>query len=186
MPLSAFDEIRSDEYSEAVEARELGTRLIKSNERHAHLRDATVGYLFRDDEVRDHESKVVAGSAHLVSQLIAGAGAKYFGRFAKWALQKELGYLPDFLILIDSNLWSGYSDREKHHLINHELTHCIQKTDDEGEPRFNRTTGEPVWGIRPHDLEEFCDVVAEGGLVTEDHRQMARVMVDAAIREERA
>jgi hypothetical protein len=183
MPRSAFDEIREDEYTEALEAREIGEKLIETNDRHAHLQDALVGYLFRDDEVSGGIGKVVDASAHLVAQLIGGSGAKYFGRFAKWALQKELGFLPDFLILVDKNRWEGFDEREKRRLINHELSHCVQKEDENGTPKFNQTTGAPSWGIKPHDFEEFCGVIEDEGLVTEESRQMAGVMVNAAIKD---
>ena len=184
MTRSAFDEILADEYSVAEEASRIGSTVIAEfPDVHGHLEAATIGYLFRDDEVRDKETKVVNASAHLVSQLISGAGAKYFNRYLKWALQQQLGFLPTFLILIDRNGWKGGDFRWKKFLVDHELEHCIQKVNDDGFPRVNQVTGEPVWGIKPHDLEEFEGAIQRNGLVTEEHRSMAAVMVDAAIRD---
>ena len=184
MPRSAFDEIREDEYSVASDAAELGRELIAEfPDAFGHLESATVGYLFRDDEVRDHETAVVVASAHLFSQLISGGGTKYFGRLVKWAVIQLLGFQPDFLILIDRNLWSGFDRTEKRFYLDHELEHCIQKKTEDDVPRFNQVTGEPVWGIKPHDQELFYGTMQRHGLVPESYREMAGVVVDAALRD---
>lgn len=184
MTRTAFDEIRPDEYSVAEEAAEIGRQLIAEHpDVHGHLHDATIGYLFRDDELLEGGAKIIDASAHLVSGLISGAGTKYFGRYLKWSIQQQIGFLPTFLILIDKNRWDGGDDRWKKFLIDHELEHCIQKADEDGNPKFNQQTGEPLWGIKPHDIQEFNGVIARNGLVTETHRQTAAVMVDAALRE---
>lgn len=114
----AFEEIREDEYAVAHEAAQLGLLLINKLEDHAHLRDAQVGYLFRDDEVTE-KGKVVFASCHLPR--LQGAGAKYFGRFLEWNLCRILGFQPDFVILIDRNIWAGLDARQKLALIDHEL-----------------------------------------------------------------
>ncbi len=67
----AFDEIRSAEYAEAVEAKELGAAIVANVEEHRHLADATIGYVFRDDELTRH-GKVIVAEAILVGALLEG------------------------------------------------------------------------------------------------------------------
>lgn len=173
----AFNEIRADEYSEAKEARELGEMLIERVEAHVHLQMATVGYVFRDDELR-RRGDVVVAEAILVERILQSE--KRYARIVKWAILRILGIddLPTFLVLIDRNIWEGYSIEEKVALVDHELSHCAQATTEDGEtPKFTRD-GDPVWTIKGHDLEEFCGVVERNGLWSEQLREMARVIVD--------
>lgn len=173
----AFDEIRPDEYSEAVDARELGTILIEQVEQHAHLQAGVVGYIFRDDELKRH-GKVKWAEAILVERILQSE--KRWSRVVKWAILRILDaeQLPDFLILIDRNIWQGLDADQKLALVDHELSHMAQATEDDGEtPKFHKD-GSPVWTIRGHDLEEFCGVVERRGLWSEDLREMARAIID--------
>lgn len=178
----AFDEIRRDEYSPAPEAQQLGMLLINTVEDHGHLQGATVACMFRDDEITRH-GRVTVAEAILVARILQSD--RRWSRFVKWGIQQALGMteLPTFLILIDRNIWAGYSPEEKLALVDHELSHCSQQIDPEtGMPKFNQQTGEPMWAIRAHDLEEFCGVVDRRGLWNADLVAMARSIVNALSR----
>jgi hypothetical protein len=63
------------------------------------------------------------------------------------------GCLPDFLVTVD--VVSGtFDDASFCALVEHELYHCAQATDAFGYPKFHRDSGDPIWGIRGHDVEE--------------------------------
>jgi hypothetical protein len=130
---TAFDDIRLEEYSVATEAAQLGLLLINKVEQHAHLRDASVGYAFRDDELR-RRGKVIVAEAILVERILQSE--KRYARIVKWALLHHIlkvEELPDFLVLIDRNIWSGMEPDAKLALIDHELSHCFFQTEDDGE-----------------------------------------------------
>lgn len=59
-------------------------------------------------------------------------------------------------------------------LVEHELYHIAQATDDFGAPNFNKE-GQPVLKLRGHDVEEFVGVVRRYGASVE-----VQEMVDAA------
>lgn len=175
---SAFDEIREDEYTPATEAAQLGLLLVNKVEAHEHLQAANIGYIFRDDELTRH-GKVIAAEAILVERILQSE--KRYGRLVKWAVLRILATtdLPDFLILIDRNIWSGMDVDTRLALIDHELSHCFFATvDNDGVTQKFHQDGSPWWAIRGHDVEEFCGVIARRGLWNEDIREMARVIVD--------
>jgi hypothetical protein len=176
---SAFDEIREDEYAYANDAAQLGMLLVNKVEEHAHLHAANIGYIFRDDELTRH-GKVIAAEAILVERILQSE--KRYGRLVKWAVLRILGAteLPDFLILIDRNIWSGMDLDAQMALIDHELSHCwFASVDHDGVTQKFHQDGSPWWAIRGHDVEEFCGVVARNGVWNEDLRAMARVMIDS-------
>jgi len=175
----AFNEIHADEYSEAAEARDLGALIIEQVGEHAHLGDARIGYIFRDDEIRRH-GKVTWAEAILVERILQAD--KRWGRFVKWAILRVLPQfgeeLPDFLILIDRNIWSGLDLEQKMALVDHEISHCSVAREDDGETPKMHKDGSPVWAILGHDVEEFTGVVERRGLWNEDLRAMARAIID--------
>lgn len=79
-----------------------------------------------------------------------------------WLLEAFYGAMPDFIMILDAEWWetAGFIAREA--LVFHELLHCDQARDKEGELKFN-DEGRPVWGIRGHDIEEFNEVVRRYG-----------------------
>lgn len=174
---SAFDEIRADEYSVASEAAQLGMLLINKVEEHAHLQAATVGYVFRDDELRRH-GKVIAAECILVERILQAD--KRWSRLVKWALLRIMDQpeLPDFLVLIDRNLWAGYGPEEKLALIDHEISHAKYETEDDGETPKLTKDGLYRWAIRGHDFEDFTGVIERNGLWRPELIAMARVVID--------
>jgi hypothetical protein len=182
--ISAFDEIHDDEYTEATDARELGRLLIERVDEHSHLRDATIGYLFRDDELTRH-GKVTVAEAILVERILPSD--KRWSRLVKWSIQHHVLHtatLPDFLVLIDRHLWAGFDAEQKLALVDHELMHASQANDENGSPKFHKD-GRPVWSIRGHDVEEFAGTVERHGLWNEELVVFARTIVDRLATEER-
>jgi hypothetical protein len=177
MTRTAFDEIRPDEYSVASEAAQLGMLLINKVEEHAHLQSATVGYIFRDDELRRH-GKVIAAECILVDRILQSD--KRYSRLVKWALLRimEATELPDFLVLIDRNLWEGYDGDQKLALVDHELSHASFETEDDGVTQKFRKDGSSAWTIRGHEFEGFCGEIKRNGLWSAELVAMARVIID--------
>jgi hypothetical protein len=175
---SAFDEIREDEYSVASEAAQLGMLLVNSVEGHAHLQAANIGYVFRDDELT-RQGRVIAAECILVERILQSE--KRYSRIVKWAFLRILrtADLPDFLILIDRNIWAGLDENEKLALIDHELSHAWFATvDGDGVTQKFHSDGSPWWAIRGHDFEDFHDVIKRNGLWNEELRTLARVIID--------
>ena len=73
------------------------------------------------------------------------------------------GMVPDFIITINAAWWLQASDVEACALVEHELYHCAQDSDEYWAPKFNKQTGRPVFTIRGHDVEEYIGVVRRYG-----------------------
>lgn len=133
---------------------------ILANEDHQHLQAASLGFLWTNVE-NAKKGRVVIGTAEPGTP--QGAMGKW-GR-AKALLQVEqwFGAVPDFLITIDATWWLQASDAEACALVEHELYHCAQATDEFGAPKFNRETGKPSFTMRGHDVEQFIGVVRRYG-----------------------
>lgn len=123
--------------------------------------DKTVAILFKDGELK-LRGQLVAGLAALPEA--QGAMKPLFS----WLLEEQLGYHPDWLIILSADWWADASAIDREALVCHEAMHCGQQRDAYGEPKFNSATGEPMLGIRPHDVEEFTAVVRRYGAWTPD------------------
>lgn len=106
------------------------------------------------------------------------------GAMGKWGREKALlqitqwfGKVPDFLITIDAAWWLQASDAETCALIEHELYHCAQATDEFGAPKFNRETGKPSFTMRGHDVEQFIGVVRRYGADASGVRELIEAAV---------
>jgi hypothetical protein len=108
--------------------------------------------------------KRILGTAQMPA--VTGALSGLFDQL----LEDTLGYLPDFLIVLNSTYWADASDREREILIFHEAKHCGQAFDAFGMPKFSKQTGRPILGMVAHDVEEFSDVVARYGAWKSDLR----------------
>lgn len=129
--------------------RAIATKLMELPE-HKHLieNNIRVEYLFRHD-VKMSGGKMVLGSVHEPS--CQGAMRPLF----EWLIDRLFGYLPDYLMILDKGFWDSVTGNTREALIHHELMHIQQKRDEYGEPRFNRITGEALYGLAAHDIEEF-------------------------------
>lgn len=125
---------------------------------HRHLveGDARIHWLMRS-EAKVKGGRQVLGSCHRPQ--VTGELRSLFD----WMLERLLGETPDYLVILDAQYWAEASPLEREILVYHELCHAVQAEDANGAPRFNQQTGEPVWALRGHDLEEFNAVVARYG-----------------------
>jgi hypothetical protein len=93
-----------------------------------------------------------------------------------WLLEYTMGGSPTFLFVLDDEYWGSAGVRAREILMFHEMSHCGQKRDQYGTPKFQRESGEPVWSIIGHDIEEFNAVVARYG----EHDESVRAFIAAA------
>lgn len=128
------------------------------NEEYEHLRGARIGVLWAGIENRVKGARVV-GQAEIPGP----SGTPWSKGRRDQQLEEWFGLVPDFVLIFDAAHWSGADDATACALAEHELLHCAQAVDAYGAPRFNPVTGEPVYAIRPHDVEEFVTVVARYG-----------------------
>lgn len=127
---------------------------------HRHLLEGepTVAFLMRGFPKLEAGQQVL-GSVHMPQ--VQGKLRDVFD----WLLAAALGCTPDFLVILDAGYWEYVDDRRREILMFHEMSHCIHKEDQYGEPRFTRE-GVPVWGLVGHDVEEFTAVVRRYGAWT--------------------
>ena len=140
----------------------IAERLMNDPE-HAHLRehDIQFAYLFRNAP-KAKGGKVVLGSVH--EPTCQGDMRDVF----EWMLGRLFGSLPDYVMILDRGFWEGVTPQTREALLYHELCHVKQALDEYGSPRFNRQTGEPIYRLVAHDLEEFNAVVAKYGAWSPD------------------
>jgi len=98
---------------------------------HKHLAEGRprVAFLLREDP-KICQCKVELGSVHMPK--VQGSLKDVF----TWSLQRLLGYMPDYLMIL--------------------------KTNKDGDPSYD-SDGLPVWGLVGHDIEEFDSVVRRYG-----------------------
>lgn len=91
-------------------------------------------------------------------------------------LEDTLGYYPNFLIILSGDWWEEAGDLQREILVFHEALHAGHAKDKFGAPRFNRMTGMPIPGLRPHDLEEFTAVAERYGAWKSDVAEFAAAL----------
>jgi|GEM_PF-2618257 len=149
-------------FAPASEPQDIGVRLIETLPEFTHLKEgnARIVYLMRA-ESKTRGNRTIIGEA-MLPRFQGGTAA-----LGAWLLASMFDGLPDFMILIDSIWWTASDLRSREVLIYHELAHCIQKADKEGEPKFDED-GRPIWGLVGHDIEEFSSVVRRYGAWSPD------------------
>lgn len=130
------------------------------NPDHAHLENATIGVLWAGSG-NESKGRRVIGMAEIPRFMC--------NRWHKVRQEQQIndwfGCMPDFLITLDAHYCAeAADDRSFAALVEHELYHCGQATDEFGSPKFNQETGLPTWTIRGHDVEEFVGVVRRYGV----------------------
>lgn len=116
----------------------------------------TVAFLMRGYP-QIEQGRAVIGTCSM--PVVQGRNRKLFA----WLLEEKLGFTPVFLFTFDAEWWAAATAQQREILTYHEMCHTAIAVDQFGEQRFNRETGEPVWSIRGHDVEEFNAVVARYG-----------------------
>lgn len=139
-PMTWDDE---DTYREAHQPAAIGDILTVTI--HRHLRDKSIGYVFRQKMERN--GRIVLGKASKVGSKLA-----YFSQL-------------EFLIEINWLAWAALSGRQRVALIDHELSHCGTEETDDGEKLI----------MIAHDVEEFGSIVQRWGLWVPDLVAFAKV-----------
>ncbi len=141
------------------------------NEDHAHLVDANIGVLWASSGFAK-QGRVVLGQAE---QVMFRAGGWQKAR-QEQQMRDWFGEVPDYLITLAADYCAQCSDAEFCALVEHELYHIAQATDQYGAPKFTQE-GLPKLQMRSHEVEEFVGVVRRYG-AGEDVQQL----IDAASR----
>ncbi len=141
------------------------------NPEHAHLIDANIGVLWASTGFAK-QGRVVLGQAE---QLMFRAGGWQKAR-QEQQMREWFGEEPDYLITLAADYCSQCTDAEFCALVEHELYHIAQVTDEYGAPKFTQD-GLPKLYLRGHDAEEFVGVVRCYG-ASEEVQQL----IDAASR----
>lgn len=139
------------------------------NPEHAHLIDANICVLWASTGFAK-QARVVLGQAE---QVMFRAGGWQKAR-QEQQMREWFGEEPDYLITLAADYCSQCSDAEFCALVEHELYHIAQKTDEFGAPKF-RQDGMPSLYLKGHDVEEFVGVVRRYG-ASEEVQQL----IDAA------
>ncbi|WP_232111740.1 putative metallopeptidase [Pseudomonas guariconensis] len=127
------------------------------NPEHAHLSDANIGVLWASSGFAK-QGRVVLGQAE---QLMFRAGGWQKAR-QEQQMREWFGEEPDYLITLAADYCAQCTDAEFCALVEHELYHIAQATDEYGAPKFTQD-GMPKLYLRGHDVEEFVGVVRRYG-----------------------
>ncbi|MGE1562087.1 putative metallopeptidase [Pantoea septica] len=162
----------------AVGVREWVTEQIISedgvlhNPDHMHLLQADIAFLWAATAFTK-QGRTVLGQAEEVAMRAGGwQKARMEQQMYEW-----FGEIPRFIITLAGDFCSQCSDLEFCALVEHELYHINQATDEFGAPKFNKETGTPVLKMRGHDVEEFVGVVRRYGASAD-----VQNLIDAASR----
>lgn len=140
------------------------------NPDHAHLADADIAFMWAATAFTK-KGRTVLGQAEGVMMRAGGwQKARMEQQMHEW-----FGRIPKFIITLAADYCTQCSDLEFCALVEHELYHIAQATDEFGAPKFNKETGQPVLTLRGHDVEEFVGVVRRYGASTD-----VQELVDAA------
>jgi hypothetical protein len=135
------------------------------NPEHAHLIDASIGVLWASSAFTK-KGRSVLGQAE---QLMIRAGGWQKAR-QEQQMRDWFGKEPEFLITLAADYCAQRNDAEFCALVEHELYHIAQATDQYGAPKFTQE-GLPKLQMRGHDVEEFVGVVRRYG-AGEDVQQL--------------
>ncbi|PZW52771.1 hypothetical protein F477_03617 [Pseudomonas sp. URIL14HWK12:I3] len=141
------------------------------NPDHAHLLDANVQVLWASHSFAK-QGRTVLGQAE---QVMIRAGGWQKAR-QEQQMREWFGEEPQFLITLAADYCAQCTDAEFCALVEHELYHIAQATDQYGAPKFTQD-GLPKLEMRGHDVEEFVGVVRRYG-ASHDVQQL----IDAASR----
>lgn len=143
------------------------------NPEHSHLLEARIGVLWTTAE-NTRQMRSIAGTAEIPDI----KGARWGKAKERFWLREWFEEIPDLVITLDAVYCASMPDVSWCALVEHELYHCVQKLDHEGEPQTD-IDGNPVFTIRGHDVEEFVGVVERYGMVGANVRRL----VEAAQRQ---
>ena len=137
------------------------------NEDHEHLQRARIAVLLTNERYST-KGQLVLGEARLAEPNGSHAWTRGQRRqqLVRWFARGEDDDFPDFVITLYARWLGSHIELEQpgpiFALVEHELYHCVQETDDYGMPKFG-DDGRPKWDIAPHDVEEFVGVARRYG-----------------------
>lgn len=139
------------------------------NEDHAHLIDSDLRVMWASSAFVK-QGRAVIGQAEQVAFRAGGwQKARMEQQMMDW-----FGCVPTFIITLAADFCATCSDADFCALVEHELYHIAQATNNEGEPKFTQE-GMPKLEMRGHDVEEFVGVVRRYGA-----NASVQALVDAA------
>lgn len=157
------------EVSEWLQAEILADTGSIHNKDHAHLLDADIRVMWASSSF-EKQGRTVLGQAEQVAFRAGGwQKARMEQQMRDW-----FGEVPAFIITLAADYCAQCSETDFCALIEHELYHIAQYTNQYGEPTFTKE-GVPKLKLRGHDVEEFVGVVRRYGASPD-----VRALVDAA------
>ena len=127
------------------------------NEEHAHLIDADIRVMWASAAFTK-KGRTVVGQAEQVAFRAGGwQKARMEQQMRDW-----FGDVPAYIITLAADYCAQCSDADFCALVEHELYHIAQATDQYGAPKFTQE-GLPKLEMRGHDVEEFVGVVRRYG-----------------------
>lgn len=146
------------------------------NPHHTHLRAADILALWTNAPA-ERKGRTIIGQAEIPrTSGDPWATARRMQQLREW---RNLDIIPDFIITLYAPWCAQASDTEFCALVEHELYHCAQAVDEFGMPKFSKQTGDPLWTIRGHDIEEFVGVVERYGATSPDVQAIAKALQEA-------
>lgn len=110
-------------------------------EHHPHLVDEYVVFMWQETATRTR-GQVTLGTASVAR---GKNGVLYFMNLENCVDEEQV-----FVITIAQDTWIDLSPKERKRLVDHELCHCAI--------RYSKT-GDAEYYIRPHDIEEFTEII---------------------------
>ncbi|MCF5550622.1 hypothetical protein L6218_12180 [Pseudomonas syringae pv. syringae] len=139
------------------------------NPDHTHLLDADIRVMWASTSF-EKQGRRVLGQAEQVTFRAGGwQKARMEQQMRDW-----FGDIPDFIITLAADYCATCSDADFCALVEHELYHLAQATDQYGQSVFTKE-GAPKLKLRGHDVEEFVGVVRRYGASPD-----VQLLVDAA------
>lgn len=159
--------VRSEEVESVIRNDFTGRGGLFWDPEHGHLGRARIGVLWMGSK-HIHRGSAKMGTMELVAPFDAepstwGEAQK---RLMLYMLFDQREW-PHFIMRLSGPRCHKAEDREFFALVDHEVCHGAQATDQWGAPRFSDTTGEPVWKIRPHDYEGFAGTTERFGAIAD-------------------
>lgn len=139
------------------------------NPDHFHLLDADIEFMWASSSFNKQMRTVVGQAEQVMFRAGGWQKARQEQQMVDW-----FGRVPDFIITLAADYCDQCSDLEFCALVEHELYHIAQATDDFGLPKFTKE-GMPKLKLRGHDVEEFTGVVRRYGA-----SEQVKEMVNAA------
>lgn len=127
------------------------------NPEHSHLIDASIGVLWASYALYKKGRSVLGQAEQVMIRAGGWQKARQEQQMRDWFREE-----PEFLITLAADYCAKCTETEFCALVEHELYHIVQATDQYGAPEFTRD-GLPKLEMLGHDVEEFVGVVRRYG-----------------------